>query len=213
MRQRRAVVFGPLLLSATAGLGRVPHATAQPLAPTPACGDHGGSSTTAQTEGPYFKPRSPERNSLLGPGLPGPRMVLVGRVLATNCQPIAGALLDFWHADGTGAYDNSAYRCRGHQFTDGDGRYHPATVVPGSYPGRTRHIHVKLQPQGGALLTTQLYFPGERQNRADPLFRWDLEMAVATDPADGSRIARFEFVRPSHSLKGTPPSAREWGLP
>jgi protocatechuate 3,4-dioxygenase beta subunit len=121
-------------------------------------------------------------------------MVLVGRVLATDCQSITGALLDFWHADGTGAYDNAGYRCRGHQFTDGDGRFHLTTVAPGGYPGRTRHIHVKVQARGGPLLTTQLYFPGERQNRADPLFRRDLLVAVGADPAEGGMLARFDFV-------------------
>ena len=194
MGQRRTVVFGPLLLFAAAGLGRVPAATAQGLAPTPACGDHGVEPTAAETEGPYFKPRSPERRSLLDPGLVGSTIVLVGRVLAPNCRPIASALLDFWHADGTGAYDNAGYRCRGHQFTDGDGRYHLMTVAPGSYPGRTRHIHVKVQARGGPLLTTQLYFPGERQNRADPLFRRDLLVTVGADPARSGTLARFDFV-------------------
>src|SRR4051794_21431557 len=92
MRHRRTIVLGPLLVSAAAALGRARSATAQPLALTPACDDHGGAPTPPETEGPYFKPRSPERNSLLDPGLIGSRMVLVGRVLATNCQPIVGRI-------------------------------------------------------------------------------------------------------------------------
>ena len=31
--------------------------------------------------------------------------------------------------------------------------------MPGEYPGRTEHIHIKLTPAGGSTLTTQLYFP------------------------------------------------------
>src|SRR3954454_3976450 len=65
MRQRRTVVFGPLLVSAAAGSRGTRAAVAQPLAPTPACGDHGAAPTAAEAEGPYFKPRSPERKSLL----------------------------------------------------------------------------------------------------------------------------------------------------
>src|SRR3954452_17357379 len=118
MRHRRAIVFGPLLICVAAPVHETRAATARPLAPTPACGDHGGAPTAAETEGPYFKPRSPERSVFLDPRLEGSGLVLVGRVLAADCQPIAGALLDFWHADGTGAYDNSGHRCRGHQFTD-----------------------------------------------------------------------------------------------
>src|SRR3954454_6473598 len=194
MRQRRTVVFGPLLVSAAAGSRGTRAAVAQPLAQTPACGDHGAAPTAAEAEGPYFKPRSPERKSLLDPGLVGSTMVLIGRVLATDCQSITGALLEFWHADGTGAYDNAGYRCRGNQFTDGDGRFHLTTVAPGGYPGRTRHIHVKVQAPGGPLLTTQLYFPGELHNRADPLFRRDLLVSVGADPAEGGMLSRFDFV-------------------
>jgi len=125
------------------------------LAPTPDCDDH-DEPTPPETEGPFFTPNSPERTSLLESGMPGTRIVLTGRVLSPGCKPVAGALLDFWHADDSGEYDNQGYRCRGHQFTDADGRYRLETVVPGLYPGRTRHFHVKVQPKGGRVLTTQI---------------------------------------------------------
>ena len=113
-------------------------------------------------------------------------------VLTQNCKPIAGALLDFWHADGSGNYDNSGFRLRGHQFTDPDGRFRLRTVVPGVYPGRTRHFHVKVQPRGGRVLTTQLYFPGEAKNRSDGLFR--KELLVRTAKNEGWLAGRFDFV-------------------
>lgn len=192
MRHRRTVVFGPLLVAAAANLERAQGATAQQLAPTPACGAHGGAPTPSETEGPYYRSRSPQRISFLEPGVAGPKMVLVGRVLSTDCQPIAGALLDFWHADAGGAYDNSGYRCRGHQFTDRDGGYRLTTVVPGIYPGRTRHIHVRLQARGRPALTTQLYFGREPANRADPLFMQELLMSAAE--TDDVTFTRFDFV-------------------
>ena len=194
MPDRRTIIFGPLLICAATPLGEARVAAARPLAPTPTCGDHDRGPTAAETEGPYFKPRSPERISLLDPGLAGSRLVLLGRVLAPDCRPIAGALLDFWQADGTGAYDNAGYRCRGHQFTDADGRYRLVTVMPGSYPGRTRHIHVKVQARGGPLLTTQLYFPGEQRNRSDPLFRPDLLVTIPAEPEENGALAGFDFV-------------------
>ena len=161
------------------------------LAATPACGDD-DEPTLAQTEGPYFTPNSPERSSLLEAGLDGPRMTLTGYVLTTDCAPVAGALLDFWHADASGVYDNEGYRCRGHQFADDQGRFTLETVVPGLYPGRTRHIHVKVQRPDGPVLTTQLYFPDEPRNASDGIFRPELLMTVAQSDADLQ--AQFSFV-------------------
>jgi protocatechuate 3,4-dioxygenase beta subunit len=64
--------------------------------------------------------------------------------------------LDFWQADVNGAYDNVGFRFRGHQFTNAQGAFALTTIVPGLYPGRTRHIHVKMQAPGRPVLTTQL---------------------------------------------------------
>ena len=122
----------------------------------------------------------------------GTRIVVSGRAFARDCRPVSGALLDFWHADDAGEYDNVGYRLRGHQFTDAEGRYRLETIVPGLYPGRTRHYHLKIQPPGGRILTTQLFFPGEARNRRDGIFRPDLLMSV-TDASDGKR-ARFNFI-------------------
>jgi len=124
--------------------------------PAPTC----NGLTQPQTEGPYYTPNTPERNSLLEEGMPGTRLILVGYVLDQNCLPLSNAWLDFWQADANGEYDNSGYRLRGHQFTDAQGRYHLETIVPGLYPQRPiEHIHVKVQPQGGEVWTSQLYFP------------------------------------------------------
>src|SRR6476661_354779 len=162
-----------------------------PLTPTPACHD-GDAATLRQAEGPFFKPSSPERGELLEAGMAGQPIELVGFVLSRACKPLAGALLEFWQADDKGRYDNSGFRLRGHQFSDAEGRYRLRSIVPGLYPGRTRHIHVKVQPRGGRVLTTQLYFPGEPQNRSDGLFRSDLLMRTAKN--EGWLVGRFDFV-------------------
>ncbi|PYN02009.1 MAG: hypothetical protein DME07_11915 [Candidatus Rokuibacteriota bacterium] len=165
-------------------------AGAQALTPTPSCAD--GSPTPRRTEGPYFKPESPARTSLLEPGLPGTRIAVAGTILSTGCQPVPRALVDFWQADDSGAYDNAGFRLRGHQFADDQGRYRLETIVPGVYPGRTRHFHVKVQAPNGPVLTTQLYFPGEAGNQRDPIFSRDLVMQVR-DAADG-KAGTFDFV-------------------
>ena len=165
---------------------------AQMLPATPACADD-DEPTPAQTEGPYFTPDSPERTSLLEEGMSGRRLTVSGYVLTTECQPVAGAPIDFWQADDLGAYDNAGYRLRGHQFTDASGRYELETIVPGLYPGRTRHIHVKVQAPGGRVLTTQQYFPDEPRNARDGIYRPELEMTV-TENDDGSLSAAFTYV-------------------
>jgi protocatechuate 3,4-dioxygenase beta subunit len=170
---------------------------------TPACGEN-GVRTPSQTAGPYFTPNSPLRASLLDPGMPGTRLVVEGTVLTTDCQPVPRALMDFWQADDRGQYDNAGYRLRGHQFTDADGRYRLETVVPGQYPGRTRHIHVKVQAPDQPVLTTQLYFPDEPANRRDFIFNPDLVMRVRD--AEGGKLAIFDFI-----LGVRPPGNRRSG--
>ena len=147
-----------------------------------------GQLTVSQTEGPFFKPKSPERHSLLETDSKGEKMVLIGVVLSRSCNPVAKALLDFWHADDMGEYDNDGFRCRGHQFSDAEGRFRLETIMPARYTGRARHIHVKVQAPGRRILTTQIYFPGDAANRRDPLFREDLTLRKAA--GDG----RFDFV-------------------
>src|SRR5262245_41680636 len=190
---RRQVILASLGVP-VAVLGRaygLEPAAARPLAPTPACGD-GDDVTPSQTPGPFFKPRSPERKSLLEPVVHGAKIVLEGRVLSPKCKPVARALLDFWQADASGEYDNAGYRLRGHQFADDQGRYRLETIVPGLYPGRTRHFHVRVQAPNRPVLTTQLYFPGEAANKRDAIF--NPKLVISTRDSAGSKVADFDFV-------------------
>ena len=192
LTRRRLLELGIVLppLAALAGTDALP---APALAATPQLLDADDDPTPALTEGPYFTPRSPRRTSIVPAGAAGTRLTLTGRVLRTNGRPVANALVDWWQCDARGVYDNDGYRFRGHQFTDARGRYTLRTVVPGIYPGRTRHIHVKVQAPRQRALTTQLFFPGVAANRSDRIFtpecliaRWRL--------LEGSRAGRFDFV-------------------
>src|SRR5207253_10729520 len=174
-----------------AGASTADAARAPALRPTPSC-PGAAPPTERQTEGPYFKPDSPLRASLVEPGMAGTKIVVTGMVLSTSCQPIARALIDVWHADDRGGYDNAGYRLRGHQFTDDQGRYRLETIVPGYFAGRTRHFHVKVQAPSRPALTTQLYLPGVAANARDPIFSRDLVMQVG-DTAEG-KMATFDFV-------------------
>jgi protocatechuate 3,4-dioxygenase beta subunit len=148
-----------------------------------------GQVTPKQTEGPFFKTNTPQRITLTEPGSKALKLMVSGQVLSRDCKPLKGALLDFWHADEQGEYDNQGYRYRGHQFTDADGRYRLESILPAEYPGRSRHIHVKVQPAGGRVLTTQLYFPNQPRNESDYLFTPDLVMRMT-----GAGQGVFDFV-------------------
>ena len=189
LTRRRLLELG-LALPPLAALAAATDAGALPLRPTAACVDE--DETPPQAEGPFFTPGTPRRRSLLFPGLAGTRLTLTGRVLSARCRPVAGALLSFWQADARGAYDNDGFRLRGHQFSDARGGYRLETIVPGLYPGRTRHIHVRVQARGRPVLTTQLYFPGVAENTRDALF--DRDLLVSWRRVGARRVGRFDFV-------------------
>ena len=195
---RRAVVRGVL---AAGGVGMsgakslAQKALAQELPVTPQCGAE-GTATPAQTEGPFFRAGSPGRAELVEPGSKARQVELTGFVLTRGCNPVARAVVDLWHADERGAYDNKGFRYRGRTYTDEKGRYRFRTIVPALYPGRTRHYHVNVAAGGKLLLTTQLYFPDDPGNRRDGLFRKELLMQVAGKGGakDSVMAARFDFV-------------------
>jgi protocatechuate 3,4-dioxygenase beta subunit len=157
-------------------------------------GSQSAALTVEVTEGPYFTAGSPQRPSLVEDGMTGTKIVISGYVYTTECKPVANAWLDFWQADANGVYDNSGYTLRGHQFTDSNGRYQLMTVVPGLYPGRTEHIHVKVQAPNGKLITSQLFFPGVAQNDSDGIYNPRLLLAI-NKSSDGLQ-GQFNFVVP-----------------
>ena len=190
MRQDRRDILASGLI-ATVGFTLPRTSAAQELAATPECRS-GTSATLRQTEGPFYKPNTPERSDLIEAGMPEQVIELTGFVLTRGCQPVTRAIVDLWHADGTGAYDTRGFRLRGHQFTDAAGRFRFRTVVPAIYPGRTRHFHVKVAGASRLVLTTQLYFPNDPGNASDGLFRKELLMRVT--PVGSGLSARFDFV-------------------
>ncbi len=173
---------------AASSAGRV-FAQSARLPATPECKP--GKATASQTEGPFYTPKTPLKSDFRKDA-PGQPIVLEGHVLDTRCKPLAGAWLDFWHADAGGEYDNTGFKLRGHQVTDAEGHFRLLTILPALYPGRTRHIHVKVSArEGGRILTTQTYFPGEAGNARDGLYRPELEARRGGD------VLRMDYVIPA----------------
>lgn len=122
--------------------------------------------------GPFYSRNAPEQSDLCTSGSGGKaRLIVGGRILGgADCKPLAGALVEVWHADANGDYsgftrgktDDPACLLRASLKTDGEGRYSFSTIVPAEYPGRPRHIHYRVSHPAHATLVTQLYFERER---------------------------------------------------
>jgi hypothetical protein len=194
-----ALLFSLLLVSGGSALGAPARmAEASPLWQQEGVGC---TLTLSRTEGPYYTPNTPERTNLVEPGMPGARVLVTGYVYDANCQPVANAWLDFWQTDYYGVYDNVGYTFRGHQYTDASGQYRLQTVVPGEYPGRTVHIHVKVQAPGGPVLTTQLFFPDVAHNSSDGIFHPSLVVALESTPQGKIGTYNFVVTRPAQPTK------------
>ena len=90
--------------------------------------------------------------TIAGPDEPGQRMVVEGRVLASDGEtPVAGATVFVFHTDDEGYYspggmDESDARLCGLMLTDEAGRYRFETVKPGHYAtgGPPAHVHYRV---------------------------------------------------------------------
>lgn len=133
--------------------------------------------TASQSEGPFHREDAPERTELDLHGDEGTPLSMEGQVFEGDCDtPLAGAVVEVWHADPSGSYDNKSddmrYRCR--ITTDGEGRFALSSLLPGRYLNgstfRPRHLHLKVfDAEGVERLTTQLYFEGDPYIECDPL--------------------------------------------
>ena len=142
--------------------------------------------TEDNPSGPFYLAGAPFQSQLAPENLPGERLRISGRVLAAgSCEPLAGAVVDVWHASSGGYYygleatqplQPEDYLLRGRIRTGADGRYAFDTILPGNYRVsetwvRPRHIHYIVSHPSRRSLTTQLYFEGDPQNARDSLVK------------------------------------------
>ena len=164
--RRRLVLGAPALL-----LGVTVSGPVSALSPTP-----------PQSEGPFYPSSIPSDSDadltvFNGERALGEVIEMVGRLFDAKGQVLAGGHIEIWHCDINGVYANvgrstpPGFQGYGAVKTDASGNYRFRTTRPGIYPGRTRHIHVKVRSADGVDLTTQMYFPGEPGNERDGLLR------------------------------------------
>ncbi|MGH2734673.1 MAG: protocatechuate 3,4-dioxygenase subunit beta [Actinomycetota bacterium] len=135
----------------------------------------------------------------------GERIIVTGRVLDANGDPVPRTLIDIWQANSAGRYRHrldqhhapidphflGMGRCR----TDEGGVYRFLTIRPGAYPWgnhenawRPAHIHFSLFGSSfTSRLVTQMYFPNDPLHGLDPIFN-----SVPTDEARTRLIAGYD---------------------
>jgi len=164
-------------------------------------------------EGPYYVPDAPilpaECTLEMRADEPGTPLRFQGQVKTVEGTPLAGALVDVWHADDLGFYSQFApglpdWLFRGRVATDEEGRFAIQTMQPAPYQiptdgscgaliaaagwhaWRPAHIHLKVSAPDHSLITTQLYFEGGEYVGTDIADAVKPELMLAPTPrADG----------------------------
>lgn len=120
--------------------------------------------------GPFYteNPPSIENNKLSTENETGTPLIISGRVFNLDCNEfIPNVVIDIWHANDEGAYDNDGYNLRGITHSNSQGFFMFETILPGKYGSRPRHIHFKITPPGFETLVTQIYFEGDTSIPSD----------------------------------------------
>lgn len=160
---------------------------------------HGGTPRTI--EGPLYVAGAPVRESVSKIDLDADEnaspLVIRGTVTARDGKPVAGAVVECWHANSKGFYSHfdptgaqSPFNLRGAVKTGADGKYEFRTLMPvgygcppqgatqqlldalGRHGNRPAHVHFFVTSEHNRKLTTQINIEG------DPLI-WD-DFAYAT---------------------------------
>ena len=155
--------------------------------------------TTSQTVGPYLHIGLSGLNCAdLSAGLPdqgAPKVVIEGRLIDGQGNPVPDGMIEIWQADARGVYRHpddpgyagaddarSAFTGFGRLPTEPDGSFRFTTIKPGRVAGpggslQAPHLVVSLFMRGLLKhLSTRMYFPDEVQANAED---WILQQVPA----------------------------------
>ncbi len=147
----------------------------------------------------------------------GTVILVRGRILDENCQPIENALVEIWQANHHGRYSHEGdaanpnppdpnFEGWGEMTTGTDGSYGFKTIKPAAYffgdpekpeDWRTPHIHFKVSRRGYHEHVSQMYFEGEKLNATDTVIA-DLpenerSQFILSPAKDESGVPLFNF--------------------
>ena len=135
----------------------------------------GDCETTNDILGPFYRPNAPIRSDLTFEGQVGTKIKLKGRVFKADCiTPLKNALVEIWHCDVDGKYDNDSknFKQRASLLTNERGEYTFLTVLPGKYLNgalyRPAHIHYRVSEKDSKEMVSQIYFKGDPHITKDP---------------------------------------------
>ena len=131
--------------------------------------------------GMWYQPDAPLRERLWKAGDPGEPLFLKGRVIDVHGKPVAGALVEVWHADPDGFVDTGQFRSR--LKARADGSFRLVTVLPGYIFG-PRHIHFRISQRQHPPLVTRVFF------KRDPVIALHDYPAVIVVLEDGTAHGR-----------------------
>ena len=168
-------------------------------------------------EGPFYTEDPPtlENGILASSAEAGTRLIISGRVFNLDCSEfIPNTVVDIWHANDAGEYDNAGFNLRGKTLSNEQGFYLFETIMPGKYLNgatfRPSHIHFKITPPGFETLTTQLYFEGDTSIAADAAAsitegEYDAKHRIIplTTNADGKLEGTWDIVINGDGITGT----------
>ena len=150
--------------------------------------------TQSTVFGPFYVENSPEiaLGGDLAAGAVGQPCWVEGTVRGVDGEPVSGARIDVWEADGDGLYDvqydSARTSNRGHLFTDAAGGFRFWSVRPVAYPipsdgpvgrlleaagrgaMRPAHIHFMIRAAGYHKLTTHIFVAGDEYLGDDAVF-------------------------------------------
>jgi len=142
--------------------------------------------TPSQTVGPFFHYGLlfDGENNLVTEQTRGDRILIRGRVLDGDGQPVPDALIEIWQADAQGYFNHPVdpnhdkadknFRGFGRADTTDQGRFLFKTVKPGRVPNQhgqlqAPHVNARVFARGMLIhALTRLYFSDEESNADDP---------------------------------------------
>jgi len=173
--------------------------------------------------GPFHVPDAPElpMGSDICLDQKGEPMLVKGRIMGTDGQPINAAKIDVWQANDEGFYDvqqkglQPDFNLRGVFRTGEDGTYHFKGVKPkfypipadgpvgqlleklGRHPYRPAHLHYILEAEGYETLITHIFDPDDPYIHSDAVFGVKESLLAKFDLIeDPEKIAEAGFDRP-----------------
>lgn len=177
--------------------------------------------------GPFHVPDAPElpMGSDICLDEKGDPMLVKGRIVGTDGQPINGAKIDVWQANDEGFYDvqqkglQPDFNLRGVFRTGADGTYHFKGVKPkfypipddgpvgkmltklGRHPYRPAHLHYILEADGFETLVTHIFDPDDPYIHSDAVFGVKESLLAKFDLIeDPARIKDAGFDKPYYEV-------------